>query len=233
MKILAMDSSAGAASVSLCDDEKQIAGMTLDNGNKHSETLLPMTEDLLGHTGLSVDDIDLFAVTVGPGSFTGVRIGVSLVKGIAFGRGKPCVGVSSLEALAYNVIGTDKLICALIDARHDQFYNAMFRIEDRKVVRLCADRLVTGDTLAEELAKTDDAVCLVGDGAYAAKKFLPGENIMSAQNCLLAENAYSVALAAKKLYEQGIYTDDRRLVPVYLRASQAERERNKRLGIGN
>ncbi len=229
-----MDSSAQSASVSLCDGEKQIAGMTLDNGNKHSETLLPMAEDIFRHTGLSADNVDLFAVTVGPGSFTGVRIGVSLVKGMAFGKNKPCVGVSSLESLAFNMIGTDGVVCSLIDARHEQYYNAFFRVKSGTLTRLCPDRIITLKDLANELADFDEKVCLVGDGANSVSEYLLENdiksNVKTPQNYLMLQNGYSVAMVAERMYEEGKYTSDRLLVPVYLRASQAERERLEKIG---
>lgn len=129
MLILAMDSTAVAASVALLTDGAPLAAFHLDNGNTHSETLLPMVESVLRCTGKTVDDIDLFAVSAGPGSFTGVRIGVATVKGLAFGKGKPCVGVSTLEALAENLVPTGGLLCPVMNARRGQVYNALFRVE--------------------------------------------------------------------------------------------------------
>ena len=120
MKILAIDSTALVASVAICEDEVLLGEVTLNNGNTHSETLLPTVEFLLSHLSLTRDDIDLFALSEGPGSFTGVRIGAATVKGLAFGTRKPCVGVSTLEALAYNLRSHDGLICPVMNARRKQ-----------------------------------------------------------------------------------------------------------------
>ena len=142
MKILAIDSTAIVASVAICDDEKLAALYTVNNGNTHSETLLPMVESALAQSKLTVDDIGLFAVSAGPGSFTGVRIGAATIKGLAFGRDIPCVGVSTLEALAYNLKGSSGIICPVMNARRNQVYNALFRFEGEKLVRLCPDRAI-------------------------------------------------------------------------------------------
>ncbi len=117
MKILAIDTTAVAASVALCEDSELLGEYTVRNGNTHSQTILPMVESLLSFFELSVDDIDLFSASAGPGSFTGVRIGAATVKGLAFGTNKPCIGVSTLEALAYNLIGQNGLICPVMHAR--------------------------------------------------------------------------------------------------------------------
>ena len=139
MKILAMDSSAVAASVALCEDERLLGEYTICNGNTHSQTLLPMTEELLSRFGITTDDVDLFAVSNGPGSFTGVRLGVATLKGLAFGKDKPCVGVSTLEALAHNLAVTDGLICPVMNARRNQVYTALFRAKNGNLERLLPD----------------------------------------------------------------------------------------------
>ena len=127
MLIIALDSTAVVASVALCRDDTPIAIFHVKNGNTHSETLLPMVESVLKCAGYTVDDVDLFACSVGPGSFTGVRIGVSTVKGLAFGKNKPCVAVSTLEALAENLVPQSGILCPVMNARRGQVYNALFR----------------------------------------------------------------------------------------------------------
>ncbi|MBO5757809.1 MAG: tRNA (adenosine(37)-N6)-threonylcarbamoyltransferase complex dimerization subunit type 1 TsaB, partial [Clostridia bacterium] len=126
MKILALDSTAVVGSVALCEDTRMVAHYTLNTGNTHSQTLLPMIESALGCAEWEIDDLDLIAVSNGPGSFTGVRIGVATVKGLAFGKNIPCAGVSTLEALAYNLRYFNGIICPVMNARRAQVYNALF-----------------------------------------------------------------------------------------------------------
>ena len=153
MLIFALDSTAVTASVAVCRDETLLAAYTLHNGNTHSETLLPMTETLLRALSLNASDIDLFACTAGPGSFTGVRIGAATVKGLAFATGKPCVGISSLESLAANMAHCDGLLCPVIHARKFLYY-ALFSAKGGIMTRLCGDRIVEIATLEQELTDT-------------------------------------------------------------------------------
>lgn len=234
MLILAMDSSTGRASVSICKDDKMIAEMTLDNGNKHSETLLPMTAALLEQLKLTVCDIDLFASTVGPGSFTGVRIGVCLLKGLAFGKNKPCVGLSSLEMLAYNMLGFEKtLVCSLISAGHGNFYTALFEVDGQNVTRACDDGILDTKSIADRLSLQKEEITLVGDGARSFYETAGVGNVHLAPTKLLQQCGQSVALAALSHFGRGDYTSDLNLAPVYLRASQAEREREMHLAEQN
>lgn len=233
MKILALESSALVASAALCEDEKVLAALSLENGNTHSETLLPMVEELLSLCGCTLSDVDLFAVTTGPGSFTGVRIGVSLLKGLAFGSGKPCVGVSSLEALAYNMEGMVGVLCPVMDARRSQLYNALFYSDGTTITRLTPDRLIPSDQLLTELepyAEESEDIYLCGEGM----SILLEENdraIPLLQPALLArqQSAVSIARLALLKYQAGETVRDSELLPTYLRASQAERERLERL----
>lgn len=230
MKILAIEASALTASVAVCEDDLPLAAMTLQTGHTHSETLLPMAEQLLAHCGLSVADIELFAVPVGPGSFTGIRIGVSLIKGLAFDSGKPCVGVSSLEAMAYNLAGCSGILCPVMDARRNQLYNALFRWEGERPVRLCEDRLISADALAAELAQYGETVWLTGEGSPILQKAAPeGLTLICPAPLMATENAVSVAQLGRREYLAGNAVSDSDLLPIYLRPSQAERERNERL----
>ena len=231
MYILSLDSTAVAASVALCDDERLLALTTIENGNTHSETLLPLIEQTLGRFDLHPHDMGLLACSAGPGSFTGVRIGVSTVKGLGFGTDIPCIGVSTLEALAYNLIGFDGLICPVMNARRNQVYNALFECRDGVLTRLCDDRAIALTDLDAELAEKGAPIYLVGDGYDLAYKQLIQCALLlqSTPVVLRTQNAYSVAQVALRLYREGVRTAHDALVPVYLRPCQAERERMERL----
>ena len=229
MLTLAFESSAKAASVALCDGETLIAQTTQVCGLTHSVTLLPMAEALLNNCGYALKDVDLFAVAHGPGSFTGVRIGVSTVKGLAWGCEKPAVGVSTLEAMAYNglAFGEGALICCVMDARRQQVYNALLAIENGEVKRLCPDRAISLEELAAEVRTMGKPPYLIGDGALLTLDFFREQDItavMAPEN-LRHQSAYGVAMAARTA-TPGTADD---VLPVYLRLSQAERERQERL----
>lgn len=225
MKILALDSTALTAAVALCDDEKLIANYTLNNLNTHSETLLPMVESVLKLSGLTTNEIDLFACAAGPGSFTGVRIGAATIKGLAFAKNAPCIGVSALEALAYNLRFCDGVICPMMNARRGQVYNAVF--EGGK--RLCDDRALSVEELAKSLESEKKNIWFCGDGAFLIKPFVEGkENAKFAPETLIYPSGYSVAMCALEAYRNGVRTTAEELAPTYLRLPQAERERLER-----
>ena len=224
MIILALDSTAKAAAVALLNGEKLLAKEMHDDGNTHSSTLLPMVERLLAANGLSVDDIDLFAASAGPGSFTGVRIGAATLKGLAFGREKPCVAVSALHALAYNLREHDGVVCALMDARRGQFYTALFRVTNGMVKRLTEDAAKSGEEIAAEAAVYGH-VTLVGDGAEVALKYFTGCDASLADTESLHVDGESVGLCALEEYGRGASVSDAAFSPTYLRLPQAERER--------
>ena len=211
MLILAIDTTALTATAAITDDNKLIGLYTLNTTHTHSETMLPMIENLLHNAKISINDIDKFACSAGPGSFTGVRIGISVIKGLTFGTDKPCVGVSTLEALAYNMSGFDGIICPVMDARRSQVYNAVFRNGER----LCEDRLITVDELYGEISGYDEKIYYTGDG-YKLIHY----NQTVTPELLRYQNAYSVAQCALN----GECLTDIELSPIYLRASQAERE---------
>ncbi len=227
MLTLAFESSAKAASVALLKDGLLISQYFQCSGLTHSRTLLPMSEDLLKNADIKLSDVDLLAVAHGPGSFTGIRIGVSMVKGLAWASGIPCVGVSTLEAMAWHGLSADGLICPVMDARRSQVYNALFQINDGIPVRLTNDRPVSLSDLSEELQNIGKPVFLVGDGAEMSFHFLRslGIDCVLAPENLRMQSAWGVAKAAHGK-EPG--TADS-LLPVYLRLSQAERERLERL----
>ena len=240
MLILALDSTALVGSVALCrDDGHLLAEYTLNTGNTHSETLLPTVEFVLKSCGVTVDDVDLFACTAGPGSFTGVRIGAATVKGLAFGKEKPCVGVSTLEALATNARAFDGIICPCMNARRQQVYNALFECRDGKLTRLCEDRALAIRELLRDVSQyaPEKKIYLVGDGAELVMDFDEGgENFPALDDCMILleerlrnQSGYSVALVALDAYRNRLTCTDTELAPVYLRPSQAERVRMEKL----
>ena len=231
MKILSLDTTAEVCTAAICDNGRLLAEMTVNTGNTHSQTLLPVVEQIMKISETVIDDIDCFACSTGPGSFTGVRIGVATVKGIAYGRQKPCVSVSTLEALAYNLIGFEGILCPVMNARRNQVYNALFECCDGRITRLCEDRALSIDELDEELSSIGKPVYLVGDGYDITLKGFKKTAVSFVPERMRYQSGYSVARCAQIKLEAGETLSDSELVPIYLRPSQAERERNERLGI--
>ena len=232
MKILAVDTTATCASVAVCENETILAMYTQKNGLTHSETLLPMIEATLKNLKLAPSNIGMFAVSEGPGSFTGVRIGVAAIKGLAFGKNKICVGTSTLDALARNAMGLSGnfLAVPVMDARRSQLYNAIFEYNDGKLTRLCEDRLISAAELEAELAKADKPIYFFGDG-YAIADKLNVPQKASTPKILIYQNAAAVAASALHKYETSEAKEDftdLALSPKYLRASQAEREEERK-----
>lgn len=215
--ILSVDSSAVTASAALTDGDKIIKSEFINAGLTHSETLLPMIKRVMSGYDFSV--LDAIAVTAGPGSFTGVRIGVATVKGLAFHTDIPCISVSTLEAIAYNFTDKNTVVCAVMDARRMQFYNALFKIENDIVTRLCDDRAISIDDLRKEL-KSFDNVLIAGDGAELCYNNLELDNVTLADENVRYQNGIGVSKSA--LNKEKISASA--LMPVYLRMSQAERE---------
>jgi tRNA threonylcarbamoyladenosine biosynthesis protein TsaB len=223
MMILALESSAKPASVAVYNDGKLLGQYFQNSEFSHSRTLLAMAESLLKNLSLKPSDIGLVAVAHGPGSFTGVRIGVSAAKGLTLGLDIPVCGVSTLEAIAYQTLNPDIIICPVMDARREQVYNAFFEWENGSLIRLCDDRAISLEDLAVELRELAKPCLLVGDGATISYDYLSQEGIQCkiAPELLRYQTAYGVALAA--LHTEPISAAA--LEPNYLRPSQAERER--------
>lgn len=215
--ILSVDSSAVTASAALTDGDRVIKSEFVNAGLTHSETLLPMIKRVM--QGYEFKDLDAIAVTAGPGSFTGVRIGVATVKGLAFTADIPCIGVSTLEAIAYNFTDKNAVVCALMDARRMQFYNAVFRIKDGEVTRLCEDRAISIDDLRKELSSFENVI-LAGDGAELCYNNIDLDNVILAGDEVRYQNGIGVSKAAADKEKISAAS----LMPVYLRPSQAERE---------
>ena len=231
MKILGLDSTGNICTAAITDGDKLISEMTVNVGNTHSETLLPVIEQILKLSNTEIDEIELFATSVGPGSFTGVRIGAATVKGLAFGKNLPLCEVSTLEALAENVCLFDGIICPVINARRMQVYNAIFECKDGVLTRIVPDRAISIEELDKELATYDKPIYLSGDGYDICKANFKTETMNTPKKITLA-NGYSVCLCANKMHAEGRIVSDRELSPSYLRLSQAERERNEKLNTG-
>ena len=227
MKILALETSAKSVSAAVAENGVILAAAYQNNGLTHSRTLMPLVDSMLCNASLTLDDIDLIAVAHGPGSFTGLRIGVSAAKGLAWAKGLPCCGVSTLEAMARGVSDFDGLIVCAMDARRNQVYNAVFAAEGGQLTRLTPDRAIALSQLAEELQGDPRPKLVVGDGAALCSGFLSEAGIpcRMAPAQLGMQNAVGVALAAEEMATRGETVSARDLVPVYLRLSQAERER--------
>ena len=225
MLVLALESSAKSASAAVCNDSELLGQYFQNSKLTHSRTLLSMAESLLGNLDMTVGDIGLFAVAAGPGSFTGTRIGVAAAKGLAWGLDAPVCGVSALEAMAYQVPEPGCVICAVMDARREQVYNALFEWRNGALARLCADRAIPLAELAADSGAYDLPFLLVGDGAALSFDFLvsAGVSCRVAPELLRWQSAYGVALAA--LHTEPVSAIE--LEPFYLRPSQAERERRE------
>lgn len=228
MKILGLESSAKAASVALTEDGRLICQYWQASGLTHSRTLLAMAEDMLKNLDMTISDIDVIAVAIGPGSFTGIRIGTAAAKGLSWAADKPACGVSTLEAMAYHLNDReDVIICPVMDARRGQVYNAKFTMQDGKLTRLCEDRAISADELINEAKNDEKTYFLVGDGAELCyNKFNEsGVNVKVAPAQLRLQSAWGVCMAA----ETAETCEPGALTPNYLRLSQAERERLERM----
>lgn len=227
MLILAFESSAKPASAALVKGGQLLSQYMQCSALTHSRTLLPMAEDMLKNAELRLSDVDLIAVAHGPGSFTGIRIGVSTVKGLAWAAEKPCVGVSTLEAMAWHGLAAGGYICPVMDARRSQVYNALFKIENGRPVRMTEDRPIALEELAKEVTALGAPVFLIGDGAALCFEYFTAHGVpcVMAPDNLRWQDAWGVAMAAADKTPGN--ADE--LLPVYLRLSQAERERQERL----
>ncbi|MDY3692633.1 MAG: tRNA (adenosine(37)-N6)-threonylcarbamoyltransferase complex dimerization subunit type 1 TsaB [Dysosmobacter sp.] len=229
MKILALETSAKAVSAAVTEDGKVLASGYQDTGLTHSRTLMPIVEHILKNTDLTVQDCDVIAVAAGPGSFTGIRIGVSAAKGLAFAAEKPAVGVSTLAAMARNVAWLDGLVICAMDARRQQVYNALFQAENGTLTRLTPDRAISLEDLAAEVKGDERPKIIVGDGARLCYNALSEQDISCrmAPPHLIMQSAVSVALEAEALAKAGHLVTAQNLQPVYLRPAQAQRLRDR------
>lgn len=226
MNILALESSAKAASCAVLSDGAPLASAWQATGLTHSRTLLPMVSDMLANSGLSLADMDAVAVAAGPGSFTGLRIGIAAAKGLAWGVEKPCLGVSTLEAMAWPLSHLGGILVCAMDARRQQIYNAVFRCENGALTRLREDRAISLEEAAADLRGLEGPMTIVGDGAALCHDYLLAAGISCdlAPAHLRLQSALGVGMAAWRLWPQGAVSPQD-LRPNYLRLSQAERER--------
>ena len=227
MLILAFETSAKAASAALLEDETLLGESYQNTGLTHSQTLMVMAEDMLKQCGKTAQDVQAVAVAAGPGSFTGIRIGVAAAKGFAWGGELPCYGVSTLEAMAEHLGIWQGYVCPVMDARRSQVYNALFHVNCGKITRILEDRAISLQDLGEDLQKLSEPVFLVGDGSNLCYNTL----LESVPNLVLPpahrmhQRAVGVGLAAAKMAARGEAPNGALLTPNYLRLSQAERER--------
>lgn len=233
MKILAIDSSSNVASVALTDEDKLLGEYSLNHKKTHSQNLMPMTEQLLAECETPVSKIDLFAVAAGPGSFTGLRIGVATVKALAHAVGKPVCGVSTLEAMAYHLPFYQGVIVPIMDARRNQVYTAVYQWRQDALQTVLEPCALGIEELCEQLKQKKCEIAFLGDGVPVHREFicrLFGGNALFAPANANMQKASCVAAAARKKAAEGKVCRYDELLPVYLRKSQAEREYEEKHG---
>ena len=230
MKILGIDSSAKSASVAVVENSKILSNFFIHTGLTHSQTLMPMIDSALKCADITLDEIDLIAVNKGPGSFTGIRIGVAAAKGLADTLNIKTCGVSTLESMAYNLLPFNCIACCVMNARCNQVYTALFDVNDSVVTRITEDKAISIDELAEQLKTASKQVILVGDGAdLCFEKFssiLPSVTVPC--EAYKYQNAVGVCFSAENTAESE-FCNGADLIPEYIRLPQAERELNNKL----
>ena len=232
MKILGIDSSGLVASAAIADEKNIIAEFTVNNKQTHSQTLLPMIEKVVDMSGIELEQIDAIAIAAGPGSFTGLRIGSATAKGIGLALKKPVVSVPTLEGLAYRVSVFDGIICPIMDARRNQVYTGIYKMDKGNLVCLSEQKAVDIHEIMEELEKYDEKVIFLGDGVEVQRETIEKE--FKKEYCfapihLSKQSAAAVAVFLYIYFNQGKAEDAAEHKPIYLRKSQAEREREERL----
>ncbi|MCI8797599.1 MAG: tRNA (adenosine(37)-N6)-threonylcarbamoyltransferase complex dimerization subunit type 1 TsaB [Dorea sp.] len=238
MRILAMDSSGLVASVAVVEEglgeETTVAEYTVNYKKTHSQTLLPMLDEITRMTELDLNAIDAIAVAAGPGSFTGLRIGSATAKGLGLALQKPLVHVPTLHGLAYNLCGTDKVVCPIMDARRGQVYTGIYKFEGNEMIALEDQMAVSIEELGRILERYDDEIVFLGDGVPVfrealTKRIMVGKKISFAPAHLNRQRAASVGALGIRYYKAGRLETAAEHQPDYLRVSQAERERKERL----
>jgi tRNA threonylcarbamoyl adenosine modification protein YeaZ len=233
MIVLSIDSATESASCAILDNEKLLGEVSLNNKKQHSVVLMPLVDSLLKNLQLSIKDIDGFVISKGPGSFTGLRIGMSMVKGLSQGSNKPFVSISSLDALAYNMAYTEGIICPILDALRDNIYTALYSFENGMLVKNTDYMALHIDELIELLKDQNKAVTFIGDAVdkFRVKLQESLQKVSFAPKHLNLARAASLGELGQKLLEDGVYDDLYTSAPIYLRKPQAEREYDKKMGI--
>jgi tRNA threonylcarbamoyladenosine biosynthesis protein TsaB len=233
MIVLSIDSATESASCAILDNEKLLGEVSLNNKKQHSVVLMPLVDSLLKNLQLTIKDIDGFVISKGPGSFTGLRIGMSMVKGLSQGSNKPFASVSSLDALAYNMAYTEGIICPLLDALRDNIYTALYSFENGILVKNTDYMALHIDELIELLKDQNKAVTFIGDAVDKFRDKLQEslQKVSFAPKHLNLARASSLGELGQKLLEDGVYDDLYTSAPIYLRKPQAEREYDKKMGI--
>ncbi|OOB75117.1 tRNA threonylcarbamoyladenosine biosynthesis protein TsaB [Clostridium haemolyticum] len=232
MKILSIDSSTSSASCAILEDNKLLGEITLNDKKQHSVILMPLIDSLLKDLKLTINDIDAFAVSSGPGSFTGLRIGIATVKGLADGTGKPFVGISSLDGLAFNLAYSSGIICPIIDALRDNVYTALYSFEDEKLKKLTDYMALHIDELISIIKETNcDSVNFIGDAIpkFKDKLSISFSKVYFAPNNVNFTRASSLGELGLQLLKDGVSDNSLTFAPIYLRKSQAEREYENKL----
>ncbi len=233
MKILGIDTSAKTASVGLVEDNNIIDDLFINEGLTHSETLVPMIDEVLKRNNLKIEDIDAFAVNNGPGSFTGIRIGVAVVKGLVLENNKPCYEVSTLDSIAYNCKDKNGIVVATMDARRNQVYNAIYKAENNVLTKIVDDRSILINELFEEISSYNSEVYIVGDGQKNVQDYY-NENNLNKDNFVYPEylknlqKGSNTALLAFENLDNSKTGES--ILPSYLKLSQAEQELRKKKG---
>lgn len=230
MKILALDTSSMTATVALLDEDKLIGEYTLNHKKNHSEKLMPMIEELLESCDTAPQDIDVFAVSLGPGSFTGLRIGIATMTAMAQALDKKVVGVPTLEALAFNLFNSEGLICPIIDAQRDLVYTAVYQWIDGNLVEVVEQQVLHMDELITILKEEDEKIFFVGDAIEKFSNMLEeklGDQFNIPPKKFLIPTASSVGELAKLKIENGTVSSD--ITPIYMRKSAAEVQYEERM----
>lgn len=231
MKILALDSSGLVASAAVVENDITVAEYTLNYKKTHSQTLLPMLDEIRRMTELDLNSVDAIAVASGPGSFTGLRIGAATAKGLGLALDIPIIPVPTVDSLAYNLYGSEKLICPLMDARRNQVYTGLYTFENDTLITIEPQCAVDITEIIHKINEIGKEVIFLGDGVCAYREKLADLTTVQydfAPSCCNRQRAACVAALGEKLYQSGIVQNAAQYAPDYLRLSQAERERNQK-----
>lgn len=227
MLTLGIDTCCMASTAALVQGSRMVAQTVINQNKTHSQILMPQIEEMFRLTEVQPSEVELFSVAVGPGSFTGVRIGVATAKAMAQANNRPCVAVSTLEALAYSSGVFEGIVSPILDARRNQVYNGLFRCHEGKMERICPDRAISLEELLAELGKADEKVLFVGDGVFVFKERIEellGQKAVFAPITTAMNLGGAVAALGQEKFEKGEFIHYSLLVPSYIRLSQAERD---------